>query len=114
METSEESLRPSSVVMTLPDPKSMKVCADGQIGGTFQWRTETHDHPSFEIRFRGENPVDDDQDRSFPGDDMKPVVIRLNKLGNYEYDIYQKGAKGDPVSSGPHPFSVRECKGCNP
>lgn len=114
METTKEYLRPSSVVITLPDPKSMKVGTDGQKGGTFQWRTETHEHPSFEIRFKGQNPVDNTQDKSFKGDDLTPVVVRLNELGDYLYEVRQMDAKGNVITSGPHKFSVRECDGCHP
>ena len=114
MESNQEQLRPSGVVMTLPDPKSKKVCIDGQQGGTFQWRTETHEHSSFEIRFRGSNPVDDTPNQSFNGDDLNPVVIRLKRLGYYEYEICQTDAKGHATTSGPHTFSVHVCHGCYP
>ena len=114
MESQKEYLRPSSVMMTLPDPESKKFCFDGQQGGTFQWRTETHEHPMFEIRFIGHNPSDDDLGKCFRGDDVTPVVIRLNKVGDYQYDICQMSAKGGSVTSGPHQFSVHECKGCPP
>ena len=114
MEQTTGFLRPSGTVMTLPDPTSKKVCVDGQKGGTFQWRTETHDHPKFEIRFRGPNPTDEAVDKSFSGDDLSPVVIRLNATGDYYYDICQMDAQGGAVTSGPHTFSVHLCTGCRP
>lgn len=114
MEAESEYLRPTGVVMTLPDPRSKQYAMDGQQGGTCQWRTETHDHPTFEIRFKGPNPFDEIVDKGFGGSDLAPVVLRLNNLGSFRYDVFQMNANGDVSKSGPHTFNVRECRGCNP
>ena len=100
--------------MTLPDPRSRKYATDGQQGGTFEWRTETHDHPTFEIRFDGPNPVDEIPDRSFKGSDLSPVVLRLNNTGEFRYQVWQMDATDGVVKTGPFPFNVRPCRGCPP
>ena len=114
MQAENEYLRPAGVVMTLPDPRSKKYAMDGQRGGTCQWRTETHDHPTFEISFEGLNPFDEVTDQIFRGSDLAPVVLRLNSLGEFRYNILQMGVNGEVSKSGPHTFNVRECRGCNP
>ena len=115
MENNTTYLRPASAVMTLPDPESMKSSTDVQVGGTMQWRTETHGYPMFHIRFLGPNPFDDEQDKCLMGSDLAPVVVRLKTLGDYEYEIWQmKDERSEPTKDGPHKFSVRSCPGCHP
>ena len=110
-----EYLRPTSVVLTVPDPDDLKCVTDVQQGGTMQWRTETHAYPSFEIRFVGKNPQDDVLNSVFSGTDTAPVVLRLHNTGDvFTYTLEQFKKDGTWLHGGEHQFSVRTCNGCHP
>jgi hypothetical protein len=105
--------RPACMVITIPDPDNMPVSAHAERGGTLQWRTETHRYPEFEIRFQGSNPFNAEKDLVLKGSDDKPVVLRLNTVGeNYKYTIRHINKDGTCVDSGPRMFNVRICIGC--
>jgi hypothetical protein len=91
--------RPLCEVITVPDPDIMPVASHVEQGGTLQWRTDTHNYPKFEIRFAGANPFNADKDLILTGDDLKPVTIRLNTVGDYEYVIwhYKKDGTCRPI-----------------
>ena len=105
--------RPACMVITIPDPDNIPVSAHAEKGGTLQWRTETHRYPGFEIRFEGPNPFNEEKDLVLKGSDVKPVVMRLNTIGeNYKYAIRHIKKDGTCVDSGPRMFNVRICVGC--
>ena len=109
----ESDSRPSSGVITLPDPDDMPFSIHAEKGGTLQWRTETHNYPEFEIRFQGPNPSNAENNLVLKGSDVKPVVIRLNTIGeNYKYTIRRIKKDGACIDSGPVMFNVRICVGC--
>ena len=78
--------RPSSTIITLPDPDQMAVAFEH--GGTLQWRTDSHRYLNFRIEFEGPNPESGTSDTAFDGTDIQPVVIKLNQLGDsYKYYV---------------------------
>jgi hypothetical protein len=111
-----ESHRPLSTVVTVPDPDNMPVSAQGEQGGTLQWRTDTHNYPEFEIRFQGANPSNEHKikDHILKGSDIQPVVIRLDVIGNYQYTIRHYKKDKTCTDTGPVTFSVVRCLACPP
>lgn len=107
--------RPSCTVVTVPDPDNMPVSTHAQKGGTLQWRTDTHNYPSFEIRFIGANPFDGEQDVILLGSQDKPVVIRLDTVKDgYQYTVRHFKKDGTCVDTGVFLFNVHPCPGCPP
>ena len=115
MPNTSEFHRPLSAVITLPDPDNRMVSALAQQGGTLEWRTDSHHYPNFEIRFLGPNPSNDEEDSVFKGSDVQPVVIRLNKVGEYKHTVRHIREKdGSCIDTGPHPTNVTPCHACPP
>jgi hypothetical protein len=104
--------RPSSTVITIPDPDNMPVSVHAEQGGTHQWRTDTHNYPQFKIRFPNYNPFNDYTNQTFDGSNVKPVVLPLKNVGNFEYTVQQMKEDGTCKDSGPFLFYVYPCKGC--
>jgi len=115
MPNTPEFHRPLSAVITLPDPDNRAVAAHAQQGGTLEWRTDSHYYPNFEIRFLGPNPSNDEEDFVFKGSDVQPVVVRLNRVGEYLYMVRHNHEKdGSHKDTGPHPTNVTPCHACPP
>jgi hypothetical protein len=112
MPNKSKSDRPVSAVITVPDPDNMPVSSHAEQGGTLQWRTDTHNYRNFVIEFQGANPSDGVPNQKFPGSDEKPVVIRLNTIGDYKYTVQQINENGTCQDSGPFLCYVYPCKGC--
>jgi hypothetical protein len=107
--------RPSSAVITIPDPDGMPFSTHVEQGGTLQWRTDTHNYPDFVIEFQGANPFDEVPNQKFSGSDEKPVVLRLNTVGNnYRYKVQHIKKDGTSKDTGPVEFSVIHCPLCPP
>jgi hypothetical protein len=106
--------RPSSTVITVPDPDNMPVSSNVEKGGTIEWRTDTHNYPNFEIRFQGANPFDTTPDLVLTGSDEKPVIMRLNTLGHdYAYKVRHHHKKDrSHRDTGVFKFNVNPCRGC--
>jgi hypothetical protein len=105
--------KPLSTVITVPDPSNMSVSAHAEQGGTFEWRTDSHQYPEFEVRFQGPNPSNEQKDLVLQGSDLQPVVMRLNTVGNYQYMIRHKNnTTGNQKDTGPYPGNVNPCRGC--
>ena len=106
--------RRAGFVITVPDPDAMEPEVWANVGGTVQWRTETHFYPHFEVHFLGMDPCGG-ENSCFKGSDVAPVVIRLQFEGEYEYEIWQ-GKKPNSISvkHRPHRFKVRSCTVCQP
>lgn len=112
---SQGTYRPSGAVITLPDPDQMPTSHDQK--GTIQWRTGSHKYPNFEIQFLGANPEDADDDKVIEGSDTKPVVLRLNSVGEYAYKVRQlnKNKQRDSTKeSVVTTFRVQSCSSCYP
>ena len=117
MKTKSKSYRrPFCAVITVPDPDNMPVASHAQKGGTLQWRTDKHNYPKFEIRFKGPNPFDPKQDDLvLAGSDVTPVVIRLNTVRDgYQYTVRHIANDGTCTDTGPFTFNVHGCPGCLP
>ncbi len=114
MTTNNKFSRPFSTVMTVPDPDNMSVASHAEQSGTFQWRTDTHNYPNFEVRFIGPNPSNGEDDLILPGSDTEPVIIRLNTVDDYRYGIRHYGKDGDFKDTGPFLLRVNPCNGCPP
>jgi hypothetical protein len=107
--------RPSCTVVTVPDPDNMPVSMHVQKGGTLQWRTDTHNYPNFEIRFKGSNPFNEEQDLVLQGSDDEPVIMRLNTVkDDYFYIVRHFRKDGTCVDTGTFMFNVHPCPGCPP
>jgi hypothetical protein len=104
--------RPFCSVITVPDPDRMPVAGHVEQGGTLQFRTDTHRYPTCEIRFIGDNPFDETTNKVLPGSDIKPIVGRLEKNGNYQYTVRHFKDDGTSVDSGTFAFNVNPCRGC--
>jgi hypothetical protein len=109
---SEPYSRPLCAVITIPDPDIMPVASHAEQGGTLQWRADTHNYPGFEIRFQGPNPFNSDKDLILTGDDLQPVTIRLNTVGDYEYTIWHYKKDGTIKRTPRRKFRVTPCGGC--
>jgi hypothetical protein len=117
MTTAEKYARPSSVVVTVPDPDTTAVASYAEKGGTLQWRTDTHNYPEFEIQFIGPNPCNDNADDVFRGSDLEPVVMRLDldMIGEeYQYMVRHFHKDGTSKDTGPFLLRVTPCRGCPP
>ncbi len=117
MTTDKKFARPSSVVVTVPDPDATIVASHAEKGGTLQWRTDTHSYPEFEIEFIGPNPSNGNANEIFSGSDTEPVVIRLDAdiVGEeYQYKIRQYHKDGTFKETGPFLLRVTPCRGCPP
>jgi hypothetical protein len=104
--------KPLSTISTVPDPDNMPASIHAEQGGTHQWRTDTHNYPQFQIQFPNGNPFDDLENQSYDGSDEEPVVLRLNNVGTFNYNVQQKKKDGTCLDSGPFLFYVYPCKGC--
>ena len=114
MTTKGKSGRPLSAVITVPDPDNKSFSNHAHRGGTMQWRTESHRYSRFEIRFHGANPFNSEVDKVFGGTDVKPVVVRLNRLGEIKYTVRHYPPKGPYVDSGPFSAVITICPACPP
>jgi hypothetical protein len=117
MTTADKYARPSSVVVTVPDPDTTAVASHAEKGGTLQWRTDTHNYPEFEIQFIGPNPSNGNADEVFRGSDIEPVVIRLDLdvVGeDYQYKVRHFHKDGTSKDTGPFLLRVTPCRGCPP
>jgi hypothetical protein len=91
------------------------VTVDSQspISSTIEWSTHSADYPEFEIQFADNNsPV---SGVNLPGSVGNPVVIPVSNadVGDYSYSIIHTASDGTTTkTSGPFPFSVRSCGGC--
>ena len=112
MTTNSEPHRPLCAVITIPDPDIMPVASHVEQGGTLQWRTDTHNHPRFEIRFEGANPSNADKNLILTGDDLQPVTIRLNTVGDYVYEIWHYRKDGTCRRHPRFEFHVTPCGLC--
>jgi hypothetical protein len=110
--------RPSSRVLTLPDPENMPFSTHAEQGGTLQWRIDSHNYPEFEIRFQGPNPSNANKNLVLKGSDARPVVLRLKTIGVYKYTV--RHIKKDGTSPDPGPVLqpvlsiIVHCVGCPP
>ncbi len=114
MNEETEVMRPVSMVLTLPDPDKMKASSYVEVGGTMQWRTESHQYTEFEIEFIGRNPLDDSKSLKLTGDDLNPVVLRMTTANDdYSYMLRQRKPGGPWKETGPFAFSVKSCNWCS-
>ncbi|MBB6142663.1 hypothetical protein HNQ77_000601 [Silvibacterium bohemicum] len=113
MESLKPTHRPVSIIHTAPDPDALQVRSHGEIGGVLEVRCETPNHPEFKVEFNGGNPSNEAINETFNGSMDAPVIIPLNKIGNYVYSILysSKGGK-PPVIFGPFPCNIHPCTGC--
>jgi len=79
------STKPSSIVITVPDPDTFPVTTYGDLGGTIEFRSDAPNYPHFEIQFAGNNPEDSLIDRTFVGTNDSPLMITINKEGAFTY-----------------------------
>jgi hypothetical protein len=116
MTTAKKYARPSSIVVTVPDPDRTSVASHAEKGGTLQWRTDTHNYPNFEIQFIGPNPSNGNTNEVFRGSDITPVVIRLDIVrDDYQYKVRHFHKDGSSSKdTGPFLLRVTPCKGCPP
>lgn len=106
--------RRSSLIITVPDPDEMEPEIWADVGGTLQWRSETHFYPYFEVHFLGKDPCGG-KDSCFRGNDVAPVVIRPEIEGEFKYEIWQFKSPGShPKKHPPKRFKVRSCFPCQP
>jgi hypothetical protein len=111
MPNTPKSDRHFCAVITVPDPDNMPVSSYAEKGGTLLLRTDTHNYPSFVIEFQGHSPSVGAQ-KQFSGSEEKPVVIRLDTVGEYKYTVQHIHKDGTCKDSGPFMFYVYPCKGC--
>jgi hypothetical protein len=107
--------RPLSIVITVPDPDNMSVSDRAEEGGTLQWRTESHQYPEFEIRFKGPNPFNTETNLILKGSDAKPVVehIKAESKGVYSYQVRHIKKDGSFKDTEVRRFVIH-CIGCPP
>ena len=120
--------RPAFAVHTIPDPEHLLICSHGEVGGTLEVRCETPNYPYFDVEIVSCNPPDaiswERLDRisgaldRISGAIDKPVVIHLDREGDFEYLVhhYHKGdpMRRDPLEppSGPFACGVHPCPAC--
>jgi hypothetical protein len=104
--------KPVSAVITVPDPDDSPFTVHAEAGGTLQWRSDSRNYPRFEIQFIGPNPFNTKENASFTGDNLKPVVLHLKKIGEYSYKIKHIKKDGAGLPTGPAGFRVTQCTGC--
>jgi hypothetical protein len=113
MEDQRPTHRPASIIHTAPDPDKLQVRGYGEVGGILEVRCETPDHPTFKVKFEGGNPSNDVLDETFEGSLYAPVVIPLNKTGNFIYYVLYKNQNGEPpIFFGPYPCNIHICGAC--
>lgn len=106
--------RRTSLVITIPDPDQMQPQLCAHVGATIQWRSETTNYPHFEIRFGGMDPCGG-TGTCYAGSDIAPVVLRLEKEGDYTYEVWQYKTRGGRPKKQTHGvFQVRSCTVCQP
>jgi hypothetical protein len=81
-------------------------------GSKVIWSTTSREYPNFEIDFVGSAPPSAGDDLSGSVSDPVTIVVTAEDVGNFTYNI--KHIKHDKtfVTTGPFPFSVRGCPGC--
>lgn len=112
MNAKAKSHKPVSVVITIPDPDNKDFMIHVEQRGTLQWRNDSTTFPSFEIEFIGANPSNETQNEKLHGDHLNPVVIRLEKTGDYQYNIRHIKEDGTATTTGPRSFNSHPCTGC--
>jgi hypothetical protein len=121
MEFKKPTNRPACAVHTIPDPEQLGICSHGEVDGTLEVRCETPNYPYFDVEIVTCDPPDairwERLDR-ISGAIDKPVVIHLDKEGDFEYLVYHYH-KGDPMReeplkppSGPFACGVHPCPAC--
>jgi hypothetical protein len=99
--------KPTSAVITVPDPDNSPSFVHVEEGGTLQWRNDSYNYPDFEVEFIGANPTDDKSNAILTGSNLKPVVIHAKTPGKYRYKIRHKKTDGSESVWGPiHAYVV--------
>jgi hypothetical protein len=99
--------KPTSAVITVPDPDNSPSFVHVEEGGTLQWRNDSYNYPDFEVEFIGANPADDKSNAILTGNNLKPVVIHAKTPGKYRYKIRHKKGDGSESVWGPiHAYVV--------
>src|SRR5664279_1857394 len=80
-------LRPTCTVITVPDPDNVPAASLCEVGGMIQFRSDAPNYPHFVIEFDTENPEDNQDRRTLPGNRESPVVMRSNKEGCFSYTV---------------------------
>ncbi len=114
--TSDTTYRkPISAVITVPDPDNTPCTGHAEQGGTLEWRSEAPNYPEFEVIFAGTNPYDDKIDDVLRGTTTKPIVVRLDKTGEFTYTVRHYHKNGKPCDTQQFDVHIQPCpKGCPP
>jgi hypothetical protein len=112
MNAKAKNHKPVSAVITVPDPDNKDFMIHVEKGGTLQWRSDSATFPRFEIQFIGPNPTNETQNEKLDGDHLHPVVIPVNKTGDYEYNVRHISEDGTATTTGPRSFRSGPCTGC--
>ena len=104
--------KPTSAVVTLPDPEGKPICHHAEEGGTLEIRSESVDYPTFEVKITG-------APHKFPspltGSTSKPVVIPIPPKSEGQYSVAVTHQHGDGTQTAADQnfnFSVHPCNGC--
>jgi len=112
MESNQGKFRPASAVVTLPDPDNSSTSSYVEIGGTLEIRCDSPNYPTFHVIFQGANPSDKEEGHVFEGSIHQPLVIRIEKEGDFDYTVVHfPKHEGRPI----HVFNksrARSCPGC--
>ena len=86
--------------------EQLRICSHGEVGGTLEVRCETPNYPYFDVEIVSCNPPDaisserldriPEAPNRISGEIDKPVVIHLDKEGDFEYLVHHYH-KGDPM-----------------
>lgn len=117
MPTKKKYLRPTHVVITLPDPDALTSSSHAEVGGRMEWRCETANYPGFDIVFGEKNPFNHEKNYEAHGTIDEPVVRIVKNVGKYPYTVRHHpppGSGGEAVETGPAMAIGWKCEGCPP
>jgi hypothetical protein len=120
MGISELTNRPTCAVHTIPDPDQLLTCSHAETNGTLEVRCEAPNYPFFDVVIVESDPPDVTErelDTRYSGTMNNPVVLQLDKEGQFKYCVYLF-SKSDPMrrsppkSYGPYACTVHPCPAC--
>jgi len=92
-----EDRRPTSAVVTLPDPDNTHASSHAEVGGTLLFRSENPRYPKFRVKFPKGNPANKAVGHVFEGSIDKPLVLYAQNEGDFEYEVEYVDQNGKMV-----------------
>jgi len=112
MENTSGNRRPACAVVTLPDPDNTWASSHLEVNGTLEIRCESPSYPTFKVIFDEESPSDKRVDHVYEGSIEHPVVIRVQKEGDFSYTVQQFHRNGTDSTTWEFKTRINPCQNC--